>query len=140
MKKFFTLLLILSIITCSAYAMTYGIEVNTNTCRISLYEKTDLGWIKIGTRKCCVGSKNKTPKGVTTIQKKKSYFISAEKKYNYVSYFANKCAFHSTPYFNEKYDNSSLGHHRSHGCIRLSPNVAKWIYKHCKIGTIVYIH
>ena len=140
MKKFFMLLLVLSFITRSACAVTYGIEVDTSQCNISLYEKTDFGWVKLDTRKCCVGAKNKTPTGIAAIQRKKAYFIRDGKRYNYVAYFSSDCAFHSTAYIDGEYDNSSLGHHRSNGCIRLSPKVARWIYRHCKVGTMVYIH
>lgn len=121
---------------CAQASTKYKIYVDTGKCVVKIY-KSDGTFV--GQQKCCPGRKGKTPKGNMTILKKKSCFRHDDAKYNYVSYFSNKCAFHSTPYINGKYDNSSLGHHKSGGCIRLSPEAAKWIYKHCSVGTEVYI-
>ena len=137
-KKVITLLLVLSLLT-SACAATYGIEVNTKKCRVTIYEKAGGQWLKIGTRRCSVGANGKTPKGNFTITSKKSYFMHDDKRYDYVSYFSDKCAFHTVPFYDNKYDNSSLGHKRSNGCVRLEEAAAKWIYKYCKCGTKVII-
>lgn len=126
-------------ITSPAKAATYGILVNTKKCNVTVYEEVNNKWHSLGTVKCCIGSKGKTPKGHFSIGSKESSFIHDDKEYKYVSYFSGKCAFHTVPYFNGKYDNSSLGHKRSGGCVRLTEAAAKWIYKHCKRGTKVII-
>lgn len=123
----------------AAQATTYSIHVNLKKCKVQVYEQQNDEWKLIGTKKCCPGTKNKTPTGSMTITKKKSSFTHGDAKYNYVSYFSGKCAFHSTPCIDGEYDNSSLGHHRSGGCVRLEPEAAKWIYKYCDCGTEVII-
>jgi len=140
-KRIISCILIFILIGSTTYASSakYRIEVNTSKCRVIVYQQTNIGWMKLGQQKCCLGAKGKTPKGLFTIYKKKNYFVHNDARYDYVSYFDNNKAFHSTPYINGKYDNSSLGHHRSGGCIRLKPSAAKWIYKYCKTGTEVLI-
>lgn len=139
-KKIITSLILAAMLTTTAaQATNYGIYVDSKACKVSIYEQTKIGWKLKGTKRCCAGRNGVTPKGETIIYKKKSYFKHDEARYNYASYFSERCAFHSTPCIDNKYDNSSLGHHRSGGCIRLAPKAAKWIYKHCKIGTKVII-
>ena len=139
-KKIVTSLVLAAMLTTSAAkAATYGILVNTKKCNVTVYEQIDNEWHALGTVKCCVGKGGKTPKGNFTIGSKQSKFSYGDNDYKYVSYFSGKCAFHTTPYADGKYDNSSLGHKRSGGCIRLAESAAKWIYKHCKRGTKVII-
>ena len=139
-KKIITFVLVVLLITNVAQAATYRILVNTKKCRVTIYEKVAKDkWRELNTVKCCVGSNGKTPKGNFTIGKKEFSFSHDDKEYRYVSYFSGKCAFHTVPYVNGKYDKSSLGHKRSNGCIRLTEDAAKWIYKYCKRGTKVII-
>lgn len=125
--------------TSAAKATNYGILVNTKKCNVTIYEEVNDEWHALGTVKCCVGKNGKTPKGNFTIYSKKAKFSHGDKEYKYVSYFSENCAFHTVSYSNGKYDNSSLGHKRSGGCVRLVESAAKWIYKYCKKGTKVII-
>jgi len=125
--------------TSAAKATNYGILVNTKKCNVTVYEEINNGWRALGTVKCCVGKDGKTPKGNFTIRSKESSFFHDDKEYKYVSYFSGKCAFHTVPCSNGRYDNSSLGHKRSGGCVRLAEAAAKWIYKYCKRGTKVIV-
>ena len=139
-KKLITALVFAAMLaTSTAKATTYGILVNTKKCNVTVYEQVQDNWKELGTVKCCVGHDGKTPKGTFKIGSKESSFMHEGKKYKYVSYFSGKCAFHTVPYENGKYDTSSLGHKRSNGCIRLTEAAAKWIYKYCKRGTKVVI-
>lgn len=138
-KKIITSFVLAAMLATSANAATYGILVNTRKCNVTVYEEVNDKWHALGTVKCSIGTNNKTPKGNFTIGSKESKFTHGDKEYKYVSYFYEKCAFHTVPYSNGKYDNSSLGHKRSGGCIRLTEAAAKWIYKYCKRGTKVII-
>lgn len=139
-KKIITSLILSTMLISSAKATDYGILVNTKKCNVTVYEKVNNEeWRSLGTVRCCIGNNGKTPKGTFIIGSKKSSFFHDEKEYKYVSYFSGKCAFHTVPYYDNQYHNSSLGHKRSGGCIRLSEAAAKWIYKHCKRGTKVII-
>ena len=118
MRKFFICFVLIFVMTINCAFATYGIKVDTHKCKVYV---------------------NQTPTGYFTIGSKEKTFLHDGKNYDYVSYFSGKCAFHSVPRENDNYDNSSLGHKRSNGCVRLSASAAKWIYKYCKRGTKVYI-
>lgn len=116
------------------------IKIDTHKNRIYLYEKINGEWIKIKSEKCCTGAKDTpTPKGTFKAKSKEKTFVNNGKNYNYVTYFEGKCAIHSTPYEDNKYHNSSLGHSRSHGCVRVKPETAKWIYENIEKGTTIEI-
>ena len=139
MRKFFICFVLIFVMTINCAFATYGIKVDTHKCKVYVYQKVNDKWQLLGSKKCCVGKDNQTPTGYFTIGSKEKTFLHDGKNYDYVSYFSGKCAFHSVPRENDNYDNSSLGHKRSNGCVRLSASAAKWIYKYCKRGTKVYI-
>lgn len=115
------------------------IKIDTKHNKISLYMKKDGKWIKVKTEDCCTGKKSATPKGNFQTRTKKKKFTRNGKDYKYVTYFKDNYAIHSTPYDGENYNNNSLGHSRSLGCVRVKPETAEWIYENVKTGTEIEI-
>ena len=115
------------------------IKVDTKHNKITLYKKVNGKWKKVKSEKCATGKKGKTTKGKYKTKSKKKSFSSHGKDYNYVTYFDGDKAIHSTPY-DGKYDNSSLGHSRSNGCVRVKPETAKWIYENVEKGTTIEVN
>jgi len=114
------------------------IKVDTKHNRIYLYRKINGKWKKVKSEKCSTGKNGKTKKGTYKSKSKQKSFSKNGKDYNYVTYFDGNKAIHSTPY-DGKYDNSSLGHSRSNGCVRVKPETAKWIYDNVKKGTTIEV-
>lgn len=115
------------------------IKVNTKKNKIYLYRKVKGKWYRVASGKCCTGKNKATPTGKFQAYSKEPSFTKENLDYNYVTYFSSNCAIHSTPYDGEKYNNSSLGYSRSHGCVRVKPEVAEWIYKNIEEGTTIEI-
>jgi len=114
------------------------ITVDTKHNKIHLYKKVDGEWVKVKTEKCCTGKDGATPKGKFKTKSKEKKFTKDGKDYKYVTYFKDNYAIHSTPYDGE-YHNNSLGHSRSHGCVRVKAETAEWIYKNIEKGTTIEV-
>lgn len=118
----------------------YFIKVNIRKQRITIYRKVDGKWKKLDTKKCSTGVlSTPTPRGVYKVKKKKFSFIQDGQNWYYVTYFHHGYAIHSTGEKGGKFDNSVLGKISSHGCVRVKPRDAKWIYEHIPAGTYIQI-
>ncbi|WP_244834171.1 L,D-transpeptidase [Clostridium sp. BJN0001] len=123
----------------------YLIFVDTDLQKTYIYEGDKNNWNKLKTFSCSTGTKqNKTPEGIFSIQQKGNWFFS--KKYNegakYWSQINGNILFHSYPFSKDKETiiDSTLGTPLSHGCIRLSTDNSKWIFKNIPKDTKVIIN
>lgn len=126
----------------------YLIKVNRKQCCVTIYEKDEAGeyTIPVKAMACSVGKNNATPKGTFKLSEKYRWHLMFFNVYaQYCTRITDHILFHSVCY-NDKdparlryRDYNKLGEPASHGCIRLSTGDAKWIYDHCKSGTIVKI-
>ena len=118
----------------------YFIKVNLHKQRVTVYRKVEGKWKKLDTKKCSSGSAvSPTPRGIYKVKKKKYSFVQDGQNWYYVTYFHHGYAFHSTGEKGGKFDNSVLGKPTSHGCLRMKPRDAKWIYEHIPTGTYIQI-
>ena len=118
----------------------FYVRIDTAKHRVSVYQRRGGEWTLLGTKKCASGTDDTpTPKGQFQVLKKQETFIANDANWNYVTYFFEDYAIHSTGEMGGKYNNKPLGKNVSHGCVRLKPEDAKWIYGHIPIGTRVDI-
>ena len=119
---------------------SYFIRVSTRKNRVTVYRKDNGKWKKLDTKRCSTGALlTPTPKGLYKIKKKKFTFYQYGQNWYYATYFYKDYAIHSTGATGGKFDNSTLGKSTSHGCVRLKPKDAKWIYNHIPTGTYIQI-
>lgn len=112
--------------------------------RINSAKKTDT--IKV--MKCSVGRKgHATPKGTFKTSDYYDWRLMVDNTYaQYAVRFNNHIMFHSVPYLKRSPDSlewdqyNMLGNPASLGCVRLTVADAKWIYDHCKKGTVVHVY
>ena len=124
----------------SKSASAYFIKVNLRRQRVTIYRKAEGKWKKLDTKKCSSGvSATPTPRGIYRVKKKKFTFVQDGQNWYYVTYFHHGFAFHSTGEKGGKFNNSVLGKPTSHGCLRMKPKDAKWIYEHIPSGTYIQI-
>lgn len=118
----------------------YFIKVNIRKQRITIYRKSEGKWKKLDTKKCSTGvAITPTPRGLYKVKKKKFSFVQDGQNWYYVTYFHRGYAIHSTGEHGGKFDNSVLGKISSHGCVRVKPKDAKWIYENIPAGTYIQI-
>lgn len=94
------------------------------------------------------GKNNSTPLGSFTIQNRGEWFFSDKYQEGAMWWVSFKdfgtYLFHSLPMDNERNiipaEEEKLGTPASHGCIRLGPDNAKWIYDNIPEGAQVKIH
>ena len=123
----------------------YLIAVDCDQNRVCVYKGKKNKWALKYYWKCTTGTKNRpTIKGSFKVKGKVSHFGEAK---GYTCWYATKIKyeyyFHSVlykPYSKTQIRDGRLGKKLSHGCIRLSLNNAKWIYKKCKRGTKIVIY
>ena len=122
----------------------------TNQC-VFIYEKDKNGGYTVLVREMiasCGTAQNPTPTGVFHMQndyKRFGYFVRFYCYAQYWSLVVGKIYFHSIPYLER--DSRSLdvegfyqlGSPASHGCIRLLPDDAHWVYLYLCPGTTVEI-
>lgn len=130
---------------------TYMLEVDLVNQYVTAYTKDADGEYTIPTRfMICSSGHKKTPTPVGTfkmgtIKRRFGYFQDYGVYAQYWTQVVGGIFFHSVIY--EKRDErtltessyENLGTAVSHGCIRLLPPDAKWIYEHCAPGTVVVI-
>ena len=118
----------------------FYIKIDTKHNRITVYQRINGEWKALAKKKCATGTKETpTPKGEFRVTGKSLGFNKAGARWNYVTYFFEDYAIHSTGEIDGEYNNHSLGKNASLGCVRLKPGDAKWIYDNIPIGTAVEI-
>lgn len=119
---------------------------------VTVYEKDASGEYSVLVREmiCSSGIEetDRSPRGTFTMgedRKRFAYFVSFECYAQYWTQIRNRIYFHSVPY-SERDDRYlmeeefwKLGTPASHGCIRLAPNDAQWVYLYLCPGTRVVI-
>lgn len=110
----------------------YLIWVNLYTQRIYIFKGKQYNWKVIRTGKCTTGAGSTQTKAAVTRLRSKLYKMYFEDQYAYwATYFNAGLAFHSwiyNPGDNMDASYNLIGTPRSHGCIRLSNDYAKYIY------------
>ena len=128
----------------------YKLDISIADQRVYVYQLNEDGeYEHIDTFICSTGLGNTTPKGVFvgTQPLNRWHFFKKFKCWAQYSYqIDGDILFHSVLYdsndtrtlrYNSVY---ALGQKASHGCIRLKPEDAKWIYYNCAKGTIVEVY
>ena len=129
--------------------LPYRVEVDIDNQRVYVYALNDRDeYEKVKTFICSTGLNNSTPRGVFLdgfpvnrwhyFQKfncwaQYSFEVEGGIMFHSVLYSSNN---ESTLRVNSVY---ALGGKASHGCIRLKVEDAKWLFEHCKRGTLVIV-
>lgn len=129
----------------------YMLKVSIDNQRVYVYElDEEKQYRQIDEFICSTGLNDTTPRGLfsstTEPLDRWHYFTEFECWAQYAWRIEGMIYFHSVIY-SEKDESTlrmssvyNLGHKASHGCVRLRPEDAKWIYSHCDAGTIVIIY
>jgi uncharacterized repeat protein (TIGR02543 family) len=119
-----------------------NIEVNLKKQRVYVFD----GKTQIGNFVICSGKKgHRTPTGHFKIQRRVDHELMQGADYyipnvRYTSYFrSDGIALHAAPWRYKK-GKWRLGRPRSHGCINMKTQDAKFIWKNCPKGTSVWVH
>ena len=129
--------------------LPYRVEVSIDDQRVYVYERTETGDYELTqTFICSTGLGNSTPRGVYLDGFPVNTWHYFEKFNCWAKYsfeIEGDIMFHSVLY--DKKDDKTLrsgsvyalGQKASHGCIRLKVADARWLYTHCKRGTLAII-
>lgn len=137
--------------TMDAYAQTYTsatnylLMVDSWTNHVGVYEGSKGNWKNVFFWDCVTGkASTPTVKGEYTINSKLySFDGNTDSPAWYTVYYASSFYpayfFHSIIYYQGTWDimDATMGYNASHGCVRLYPDNAKWIYENIPIGTKV---
>ena len=130
-------------------AFPYRVEVSIDDQRVYIYERDDAGeYALTHTFICSTGTQNRTPRGIFldgfpanvwhyfkkfNCWAKYSFVIEGDIMFHSVLFSSDDVkTLRSSSYYN-------LGSKASHGCIRLKVEDAKWLFTHCKRGTVVIV-
>lgn len=127
----------------------WRVEVSIDEQKVRIYELTDeRRYELVQTFKCSTGLHNSTPRGIFLDGHPVNRWHHFEKFNCWAQYsfeVQGDIMFHSVIYSSNN-ENSlrsgslyALGNPASHGCIRLSVEDAKWLFEHCKRGTVAII-
>ena len=118
------------------------LDLSTQVTDVYLGKKGD--WKLIKSYICSSGSPgNETPKGTFTITDRGAWFFTPRfgDGAKYWVRFYKTYLFHSLPMdINKNITDTTLGTPRSHGCVRLNVDEAKWIYDNIPKGTKVIVY
>lgn len=129
--------------------LPYRVEVSLDDQRVYVYELNDAGeYEQTHTFICSTGLGNSTPRGIFLDGYPVNvwhYFKKFDCWARYSFEIEGNIMFHSVIYSSN--DTSTLresslyglGNKASHGCIRLKVADAKWLFQHCKRGTLAII-
>lgn len=127
----------------------YYIRVNRKTNCVTIYKRSKQtgNYRPIKSMICSVGRNGGTPCGTFSLKEEryKWHLLFGNVYGRYTVRIAGNILFHSVPYLEKDEDTlqweeyKKLGKSASDGCVRLEKDDAKWIYQHCKQGTIVKI-
>ncbi len=132
---------------CKKYP--YRVEVDIDSQRVYIFELNDAGeYEQVRTFICSTGLGDATPRGIylngfpaNRWHHFKEFNCWAQYSYE----IEGNIMFHSVLY--DEQDTSTLrygsvyalGSKASHGCVRLQVEDAKWLFEHCKRGTLVIV-
>ncbi len=125
----------------------YMIEIDLTNQIITVYERASGSIVLLGL--CTTGSK-KTPTGAGTyklgnLKERFGYFVAYGQYAQYWSQVVRGVYIHSVMYDTQRLSSLSrsayngLGKALSHGCVRVLPEHAKWIFYNCPPGTTCVI-
>jgi lipoprotein-anchoring transpeptidase ErfK/SrfK len=126
----------------------YMLHVSIADQRVYVNELQDGKYVQIDEFICSTGYGNLTPTGVFTSTRPlyRWHHFKEYKCYAQYSYqIQGNILFHSILYDRDDVKTLreaslyALGQKASHGCVRLKPEAAKWIFENCEKGTIVTI-
>ena len=127
----------------------YRVEVSIDEQRVRVYELNDeKRYDLVQTFTCSTGLHNTTPRGVFLDGHPVNRWHYFEKFNCWAQYsfeVTGDIMFHSVIYSSNNERSlrtgslSALGNPASHGCIRLTVEDAKWLFEHCKRGTLAII-
>ncbi len=121
----------------------YLIWCNLFTTTVNIFEGSQGKWKLISTSEVTIGDPT-TPTRVGEFKiVSKSYRWDFDDCYvNYASVFDGGIAFHTRTFYttNGSLFDPSLSAERSHGCVRCTNEVAKFIFNNCPVGTRVVVY
>lgn len=126
----------------------YAIEIDLTNQIITVYEYAVGGTVVL--QSLCTTGSAEFPTGAGTfrmgeLKERFGYFVAFGQYAQYWSQVVRGVYIHSVMYNSTKLTSmsksaySDLGKNVSHGCVRVLPDVAKWIYYNCPPGTICKI-
>ena len=127
----------------------YAIKVNRLANCVTVYTYGSDGKYNVPVRAmiCSTGLNNSTVTGTFYIGLKTEWLaLEGDVFGRYISGFSGDFLFHSVPYYTlnqadlEVEEFNKLGVQASQGCVRLSVEDARWIYKNCAVGTEVTVY
>ena len=129
--------------------LPYRVEVSIADQRVYVYERTESGeYEQTQTFVCSTGLGNSTPRGVFLDGfpvNRWHHFTKYDCWAQYSFEIEGNIMFHSVLYREDDVETMNensyyaLGKKASHGCIRLKPVDAKWLFTHCKRGTLAIV-
>lgn len=129
--------------------LPYRVEVSIDDQRVYVYERTEAGDYELTqTFICSTGVRDSTPRGIFLNGfpvNRWHHFVKFDCWAQYSFLIENDIMFHSVLYDRDDpetlRENSlyALGSKASHGCIRLKVSDARWLFNHCKRGTLAII-
>ena len=129
--------------------LPYLVKVSIDDQRVYVYERTEAGDYELTqTFVCSTGLGNSTPRGVFLDGypvNRWHHFSKYDCWAQYSFEVEGNIMFHSVLYSSNDTDTLregslyALGQKASHGCIRLKVSDAKWLFTHCKRGTLAII-
>lgn len=127
----------------------YRVEVSIDEQRVRVYSLNDRGQYDLEqTFTCSTGLHDSTPRGVFLNGHPVNRWHHFEKFNCWAQYsfeVTGDIMFHSVIYGSNTEGSLrsgslyALGNPASHGCIRLTVDDAKWLYEHCKRGTVAIV-
>lgn len=127
----------------------YKLGISIDDQRVYVYELKDGEYQQIHSYICSTGLGNSTPKGIfldACRVDRWHYFVKFKCWAQYAYQVEGAILMHSVLYDRKDVDTLregsvwALGSKASHGCIRLMPEDAGWIYENCENGTIIEIY
>lgn len=120
----------------------YFIWIDLSKQKVNIFNGSNNNWKLIKSMTCSSG-KASTPtiKGTFTVGSKGSYFIAdGGARCKYYTQISGNYLFHSILYDNkgERVVDGTLGIPKSHGCVRLALENAKYIYDNIPRGTLIW--
>ena len=132
-----------------AKRLTYRVEVSIDAQTVTVYQLNESDqYEQVQQFTCSTGLGNSTPRGIFLDgypANRWHYFKKFDCWAQYSFEIEGNILFHSVLYSDKDVDTLrkgsvyALGSPASHGCIRLSVKNAKWLFEHCKKGTLVIV-
>ena len=132
-----------------AKRLTYRVEVSIDAQTVTVYQLNESDQYKqVQQFTCSTGLGNSTPRGIFLDgypANRWHYFKKFDCWAQYSFEIEGNILFHSVLYDDKDVDTLrkgsvyALGSPASHGCIRLSVKNAKWLFEHCKKGSLVIV-